>query len=240
MKTLSWLKTIIGLLTGGIAIYVTVNIFINSDGNTVVVNPPPNPPVRRDAPTLDDTITVSKVVSTPDDVWETETIKVTIDGKEYEFQIAILSQEYRWKLGSHERVETGAFASIVPPYLSRLPRFQSALGFIALGAASEEGDRFTEIDRADRRADKIVEYLRPMINSRPLYKLNLGQYTITTGAKPPATAWQRRVIVVGIMKQDPELNESRFKRAVEMALSRSSGILFSPTTYSNFDFTMGL
>jgi hypothetical protein len=186
--------------------------------------------------------------SAPAPVWESKDVvgKDTSTGKSAHFKIAIITQEHRWVFKSTTNVEDGdqneagvKVDEVLPPFLSQLPNFQNALGITVVGVASEEGEPTKEEARADKRADNVLKLLRKVAisNGKELYKLNLGRHKSTgTALTPYQTSSQRRLIVVGIMRQDPEMNFAALKAAFYNALQQPIGLAVPLSEYAQFKF----
>ena len=210
------LKNLKLLLALTVTITVTVTIVIN-------VHPPPNPP-QNPPPTKD---------------WVTQDVTATDSfGRKINLLIAILSQEKRWMLGSVNMLENNEpFDVFFPQYLKKLPAIYDCSEFIAVGVASQEGSSKYEFSRADKRADKILEILRPICGGRNLYKLNLGKYS--TVKSESETSGQRRVIIIGIKNRDPAMTIEDIKYALYGGLQKQVGakLGLQIVEYSNFYFT---
>ncbi len=166
-------------------------------------------------------------------VYGNDTIRVKVAYK-------IITDEFRWKLGSYDSLDNNKdIKEVLPQYASKIKDFKKALGLISVGSASEEGILNREIDRADRRADNINLSLKlsTISSNKNLYKLNLGQYKFKTGAKD-LTSYQRKIVIIGIMNWSSDSNNlNSLKFALLDALSKIDGISYNPKNYSNFDFT---
>jgi hypothetical protein len=155
-------------------------------------------------------------------------------GREAQFLVAALTRDYRWREGETQYVESGPIQSVLPEYLRELADLGEAKEVIAVGTASQEGDRRIEVDRADRRADAIIEVLRPITGSKPLYKLNLGQH-VPTSARD--TSYQRRVVIIDVMVRPLGMTEADLKEALLDALGYEEERSFEAVRYSTFDFS---
>lgn len=133
------------------------------------------------------------------------------NGKSAEFNMAVLSQEYRWKPGSSDAVYLGNADQAIP--VRDLKPVMEAKGIvkimdnpnqiIAVGMASCEGPQPSEELRAYERAKTVQTALGKTIfavNDYPL--LNLGQFrrdSCSRNAKD--NSFQRTMILMGIRKE---------------------------------------
>jgi eukaryotic-like serine/threonine-protein kinase len=137
------------------------------------------------------------------------------NGKSAEFNMAILSESYRWHKTSSDTVTLGNNS---PPKLVKdLKADLEKIGItkimdnpnqiIAIGMASCEGDTLQEEMRALDRAKTIRNDLSKVIFDVADYPiLNLGQYKKDSCSKKiEDNAFQRSMIIVGIRRQSPGL-----------------------------------
>lgn len=158
-------------------------------------------------------------------------------GRKIEFVIAFLTAEKRWKIGSSEYFENGEkFDSSFPKYLRSLSNIEYCKDIIAVGLASEEGDIDYEYNRADKRGDKIIEILRPIVKDKNLYKLNLGKHNNTNQNE---TSSQRRIIIIGITKRQNEMTITDIKFALNEKLRKimKQEIGLELNNYTSFELT---
>ncbi|MEM8556216.1 MAG: hypothetical protein AAGG50_00065 [Bacteroidota bacterium] len=156
-------------------------------------------------------------------------------GRRVDFEISVLLEERRWKYSSWEYLEIGLARDSIPMYLDGLSLFENAKGVIVVGAASQEGERDDEVNRARRRADTLGEIVRRMLGSnQELFKLILGQHDFVHNSTD--TAFQRRVIIIGIMSSDSTMSTRDIKDALRDALKKEGEYSFSTDQYSTFDF----
>jgi hypothetical protein len=177
--------------------------------------------------------------------WGLEDSKGEIDGDFVEVRIAyfkILTDKYRWKIGSCELLENDErMADVLPEYIDNLREsvFETALGLIAVGVASQENNhkRSIEEDRAEQRAENIQSVLNqhPIAKGKESYSLNLGVHkTIDESLNKNETSKQRRVIVIGVMNKSKNISLSKFEECLRDAL-KSSKVSFDINKYSKFD-----
>lgn len=187
------------------------------------------------------TITIKKCVFVEKNiVWNYEDVRGTVNNKDAQFRVAIVTQEYRWKFARTDSIESGAISNELPNLLNNLDKFGDMLGIISVGCASQEGVKQEEISRAERRADNILAILRQHKKTQKIssfYKLNLGQYS-TIQKLNKETSIQRRVIIIGILEKDIRMSEIEVGKALENALQKSSlKTTVNIDSYSNFDFS---
>jgi eukaryotic-like serine/threonine-protein kinase len=151
------------------------------------------------------------------------------NGKSAEFNMAVLSQEYRWQPGSSEAVNFGNDAKSIP--IKDLKPVMEAKGIIkimdnpnqiiAVGMASCEGPQPAEELRAYERAKNVQNSLGKTIFAVKDYQLlNLGQFrrdTCSRNAKD--NSFQRTMILMGIRKESPGvlLSEALHARLMKMS-----------------------
>ena len=177
--------------------------------------------------------------------WGFEDSKGEIDGDFVEVRTAyfhILTDHYRWKVGSSELLENDErIADVLPEHIDNLQDsvFDAALGLIAVGVASQENnlERSTEEARAGRRAEKIQSVLNqhPIVKGKKSYRLNLGVHkTIGKSLGQYVISDQRRVIIIGVMKNSKNISPSKFEECLRDAL-KPSKVSFDINNYSKFD-----
>ncbi len=123
----------------------------------------------------------------------------------------ILTQSYRWGFGSSEKIvqPSGESAPDFRTFLKEhlAPGLRQVAHIIAVGTASCEGQRGSEVERAGKRAETlrnwIVEALPEAsgekIRSRSTYIVNLGQHKSHSCVQPKSeesTSDQRRVVIM--------------------------------------------
>lgn len=212
---------IIGLLTGITLTIVYQNGQVNVAGENNIVT---NHQVKNE-----DTLSL----------WETQRFHTTDSlGRKIEFEISILSQEKRWEFGNSEYLENHQlFDEFFPEYLKKLSTINDCMELISIGVASQEGKVQDEFTRADKRADKILEILRPISKGKILYKLNLGRYSSIK--LDSDTSKQRKVIIGGIKKRDPAMtfNDIRYALFNELKKEMEEKLGLSLSDYNDFYFT---
>jgi hypothetical protein len=162
-----------------------------------------------------------------------------IGEKSAKFRIAIITQEYKWKIASVDSIEIGLIDEKLPNLLDNLKGFDNGIGIIAVGTASQEGKQGTEVIRADERADKIASILRTHVISknRNLYKLNLGQYSQSNVKNIKETATERRVILISILDVNEKMEHKDLEKSLNNALQKPEvQNAINIKKYSNFDF----
>lgn len=222
-KALKWL---VGLVLGGgfaITVYVMVQNYYG------YASPPSLPqglePLEHPVPEAPEARRWEKQEGTCQDQ----------SGRKVEFVLAILDQEHRWVKESWVALETGSVEAELPKYLASLSEMSIAKEIVAVGTASEEGSQSNELERADRRADSLLRIIRPMADSRPLYKLSLGQHERTGDG--PDTGYQRRVIVIALMDLDTAMEFEDIKRCLYSELTKAGRFSFKIADYWEFVFS---
>jgi eukaryotic-like serine/threonine-protein kinase len=149
--------------------------------------------------------------------------KVTVDyfpyqpgrdsqGRTAEFNIAVLSVEYKWQLGSTFEINHNNKIINLDTLKSNLQEegiqriMENPSEIISVGTASCEGNIATEEARALERAKQIQLLSKKLFsNNRNLqgYRLlNLGQFNRTDcKSNQDATAYQRSIIIIGVRKK---------------------------------------
>lgn len=132
------------------------------------------------------------------------------EGREVEFRVNIMSQEFKWEFNSAENIQFNGVTTDIRQHFSRLD-VTSSKAIICVGTASVEGNREEQENLADSRADKLLTILREQgvmdIKNKGLYKLNLGQYKIQdSNLNKQDTATQRRVILVEVIESQKNAN----------------------------------
>jgi eukaryotic-like serine/threonine-protein kinase len=144
-------------------------------------------------------------------------------GKSAEFNMAILTEEYRWHPGSSTEV---SLVGDKPKPLKNLKRLLEEKGItkimdnpnqvIAVGTSSCEGSPQEEETRAMERAKTIQNDLgRAIFSVRDYPILNLGQYRRDTCSRSGKdNSFQRTIILMGIRRESPGvvLNEALYTR----------------------------
>jgi len=188
-------------------------------------------------------ITINKCVFVENfniNVWEYENVQGSTNNKNAKFRVAIVTQEYRWKIAKTDSIETGSISTELPNLLNNLSDFGEVIGLVSVGCASQEGTLENEIYRAERRADNVLTILKQHRKTKGVknwYKLNLGQYS-TTQKDKKETSVQRRVIIIGILEKDNSMNGQEVGLALQDALQKSSlKTTVNIDSYSNFDFS---
>ncbi|BAZ10647.1 serine/threonine protein kinase [Calothrix sp. NIES-4071] len=165
--------------------------------------------------------------------------KVTVDyfpyqegkdsqGRVAEFNVAVLSVEYKWLLGSSFQIKYNDQTISLDTLKSNLQEegiqriMENPSEIISVGTASCEGNIATEEARAFERAKQIQLLSKKLFsNNRSVqgYRLlNLGQFNRTDcKSNQDATAYQRSIIIIGVRKKSDGvlLDEALHNRLVE-------------------------
>ncbi len=107
-----------------------------------------------------------------------------------------------------------------------------ALGIIAVGTASQEGNAEVETERAHQRAKRTAEIVLPVVDpGMPVWSLNLGQFRgECADCETGGTNWQRPFMVIAIKDLEDQTN---LGEALSDAMT-GKGRLPSPKSYSAF------
>ena len=133
-------------------------------------------------------------------------------GRIAEFNIAVLSVEYKWQLGSDYQIKYNDQIINLNSLKSNLEQegiqriMENPSEIISVGTASCEGDVTSEERRAFERSKQIQLLVKKIFsNNRSVqgYRLlNLGQFQRSDcQANQDLTAYQRSIIIIGVKKQ---------------------------------------
>jgi len=113
-------------------------------------------------------------------------------------------------------------------------RFKSVEDIICVGAASYEGTEEEENNRAKQRSEQLLVWVKESVPTMAnLYTLNLGQYNTCHNCNSPLdSAYQRRIILIGVTKKDEGVN---LEEALKSALDTHKGLPVQYNWYSNFE-----
>jgi hypothetical protein len=191
----------------------TVNLFAWSNEHVQAPTPTPTPITSLNPTTPPPT---PAPTPTPVDLPETEQ-DIRVDGadergRHVTFLISLLSDEYRWVMGSSSALEEPHPALIFSDQMRR--SINNARGVICVGASSEDTvpgvseaeGRLLEERRAMLRAETIALWVQ-RVRSNPLVtirKLNVGHHRRERGpgALLNDTSDQRRVIIILVLKDE--------------------------------------
>ena len=145
-------------------------------------------------------------------------------GRRAMFRVLLFTDEFRWRLASHDALNDGAPDPHFTPEMKAV--LNSAKEIICVGASSEElpvgtslnEGRVREEWRAGRRAERIALWVRQALSSPiPVRKLNIGYHAPTRGAGD--TSDQRRVVIILVLDHDEDTN---IDQALRAAMARES------------------
>ncbi|TAF02947.1 MAG: serine/threonine protein kinase [Nostocales cyanobacterium] len=133
-------------------------------------------------------------------------------GRVAEFNIAVLSVEYKWQLGSTYQIKYNDEIITLDSLQSKLEQegiqkiMENPSEIISVGTASCEGDVNAEQSRALERSKQIQLLAKKIFSNTSSVKgyrlLNLGQFQRKDcQANQDSTAYQRSIIIVGVKKQ---------------------------------------
>lgn len=160
--------------------------------------------------------------------------------KQAAFDVAVLPADLAWARKSSTQLVQGGTAIAEDQAAARIfsaelrDGLSRSVEVIAVGLASQEGQRAEETERAKSRAASAARWLSTAVNGNvPIWTLNLGQFRGSCKATTEAadTGWQRPVIIVGIRSQETGVN---LTEAFADAISGKSN-LPSRDCYTNFD-----
>ncbi len=169
-----------------------------------------------------------------------------IDGKDTQgraasFDFIVLTGDFTWVKGSANEVashdtaipEAEAAGRVLTPKI--LESLASASDLIAVGLASQEGEREREEARALARSQTVLSWLTKVSGPNvPLWTLTLGQYNKGCKAQEDAdTSFERPIILTGVRAKAEGTN---LQEALADALGGHAN-LPSRECYSRFDMT---
>jgi serine/threonine protein kinase len=165
----------------------------------------------------------SKLGSLPEDYGQAPERKGKVDyfpyeegkdsqGRVAEFNVAVLSVEYKWQLGSNYQVKYNNELINLDSLKSNLEEegiqriMENPSEIISVGTASCEGNVEVEEKRAFERSQQLQLLVKRIFsNTRSVqgYRLlNLGQFQRSDcQANQDSTAYQRSIIIIGVKKQ---------------------------------------
>ncbi len=133
-------------------------------------------------------------------------------GRVAEFNIAVLSVEYKWLLGSNFQIKYNDKIITIDLLKSNLEQegiqkiMENPSEIISVGTASCEGDVAVEERRALERSQQIQLLVKKIFSNTSSIKgyrlLNLGQFR-RSDCQPnqDSTAYQRSIVIIGVKKQ---------------------------------------
>lgn len=159
-------------------------------------------------------------------------------GGSAEFEIYICSQEFTWRYRSWQVTELNGQEEDLRLHLHTpglKQRLGEAKGIVVIGASSEEGSPAEELDRAEKRANRLVSWVREVVERKTeVYSLNLGKYepgSSLTGTSPDLTKKQRGIVIVAIVRTEPGV---KLQEALYAALL-SKNLPFDLRKFRSFD-----
>lgn len=162
-------------------------------------------------------------------------------GRQGVFDLIVSSKAVGWVRGSTAEIDKdgarlSAEAITVEVFGEDVRRrLAAAREVIAVGLASQEGNRQVETERAQRRAEQTAVWLRTADpNAPPIRSLNLGQYVKPCETCESAgTSWQRPLIVIGVRSFEAGTD---VREALMDAMARATN-LPKPEAYSAFELS---
>lgn len=212
---------------------------------------PPAPPSPTLTPTLTPTPTATPkpapTVANPKETERDDVVKGTdIEGNSATFMISLLSDEYRWVIGSTSELEQPHTNLVFSEEMKQ--NINNALEVICVGASSEdirpgateEQGRREEEQRAERRAETIAIWVRQAImHNVRVRKLNVGHHVREGGRGTGGvdTSHQRRVIIILVLEEDEGVNmDQALRDALEK--ERDKHPIYA-TMLDNYSLTRG-
>lgn len=158
--------------------------------------------------------------TTPPEVSQDVTVRNAADqlGRQASFRVLLFTDEFRWRLASHDVLEDGSLQPSFTPAMKAV--LDSAREIICVGASSEElqgGVSYAdgvarEEQRAARRAEQTAVWVRQALSRPvPVRKLNVGYHAPTRGATD--TSDQRRMVIILVINNDPGADIDQALRA---------------------------
>ena len=133
-------------------------------------------------------------------------------GRTAEFNVAVLSREYKWRLGSSYQVNYNNEILNLDSLQSNLEAegtqrlMENPSEIISVGTASCEGSQVQEERRAFERAQQIQLLAKKLFNQVPSVEnyrlLNLGQFqSENCNPNRDETSYQRSIIIIGVRQK---------------------------------------
>jgi hypothetical protein len=159
-------------------------------------------------------------------------------GRRASFRVLLFTDEFRWRLSSHESLESRLEEPAFTPEMKVV--LDKAREIIVVGASSEEivaglsldAGRKREEARAAKRAERIAMWVRQALSMPvPVRKLNVGHHAPTE--KMDDTSDQRRVVIILVLERENGTNVDEALRSA-MALESINAPIFEAllTRYS--------
>ncbi|MFT3730057.1 MAG: hypothetical protein QM780_01345 [Hyphomicrobium sp.] len=177
--------------------------------------------------------------------WNDRTLVFPIEGTDRQgrravFDVVVLTKNYGWVRGSttelakdDRRLSADEIQDeVLAPQLRQ--GLGSALGLIAVGLASQEGDVAREEQRGAERSVRTARWVQSALGDRiPMWTLNLGRYVDPCAdCEDTDTSWQRPFIVIAVRQAD---EGAHISEALADAMSGTTN-LPAPSRYSAFAF----
>ncbi|MEM6796404.1 MAG: hypothetical protein AAF725_20700 [Acidobacteriota bacterium] len=164
-------------------------------------------------------------------------------GRTAEGLLLVLSQTYRWKFESTSSVEYSDGRAILDyrNEILKQPGMQYYLAqaekVIALGAASCEGVDNVEAERARDRAEHLASWVAEA-SPTPVdtHTLVLGKHLGECSGPSKETSAQRRVVLIVLLRSDPDLDTANALFRELQALSKKTLLKIDPAHYGLFEY----
>ncbi|HKH48732.1 MAG TPA: hypothetical protein VKM72_29045 [Thermoanaerobaculia bacterium] len=202
---------------------------------------------KKDAPPVDvpPRIIYQPAVPTTTVAGDTPSSHVWASQSSDDFDVFVLSQEYRWQRGKTTVLDPDGLVTSLERELDTLVRQTGGeyADLIAVGTASCEGGPDEELKRAQERADQIVIWTRKALvragepSRRTLHTLNLGKYARDCSdspvirADPRLTDEQRRIILIACKTK---VHTKELVKALHRRMNEERPFGIHPDDYTTF------
>lgn len=172
------------------------------------------------------------------------------DGRKGEFRILILSEDYSWVFESADNIETAAGPAVLSSLFAgdgMKARFCEATHVLSLGTASFEGTAAFNRGLSNDRARQLTEALRqnapvcddaaaaPKILAGSLGEYEEARQCPAYRACAEATRPQRRVLLIGVISLEDDINVSEALRDGLIRFDRKEAQFFKNFRINDYD-----
>ncbi|MCP3686346.1 MAG: hypothetical protein GY861_27190 [bacterium] len=171
--------------------------------------------------------------------------------KRGEFQIAIVHNQFHWKIGRWDMILKEGFG-VVEDFDKRLshPQFQNIIEenmreLISIGMASCEGRLKTENKRASKRSYRLVDLAKKAFahnQDMEIYGLNLGKHRakkkVCKKLAKKIRHSQRRLLLIGVTNSSDKnvvIKEALYNALVDISSTQPEILPIDPRAYHLFD-----
>ena len=152
------------------------------------------------------------------DVSETGEVLVEVD-------IDLLSEQFRWKCGSIDKIVRGNEAADLEDVIRKYrddAELKNAKGIVCVGTASAEGNTDGEETRAKDRIETLINLVNSNLQTKkpiPIYGFNLGKYIEQSSVVcSNATLDQRRILLIKIIQRSDNLTDDKLEESLKRVL----------------------